>query len=122
MARTIKEAAILALQLLEKEEEGWIGVDLDGTLAKYTGWKGLTHIGEPIPKMVARVRRWVGRGKRVKIFTARADDEKSVNAIKKWLKKNEMPDLEVTNLKDAACIEFWDDKAVAVEKNTGEEK
>ena len=23
-------------------------VDLDGTLAKYDGWKGLEHIGEPI--------------------------------------------------------------------------
>lgn len=27
---------------------GWIGVDLDGTLAEYTGWKGVEHIGEPI--------------------------------------------------------------------------
>ena len=122
MARTVKEAAILALQLLEDEEDGWIGVDLDGTLAKHTGWKGATHIGEPIPKMVARVRRWVWHGKKVKIFTARADDERAVNAIKKWLKKHELPDLEVTNLKDPKMIEFWDDKAVAVEKNTGEEK
>lgn len=122
MARTVKEAAILALQLLEDEEDGWIGVDLDGTLAKHSGWKGATHIGEPIPKMVARVRRWVGHGKKVKIFTARADDERAVNAIKKWLKKHELPDLEVTNLKDPKMTEFWDDKAVAVEKNTGEVK
>jgi hypothetical protein len=27
---------------------GWIGVDLDGTLAHYDGWKGIDHIGEPI--------------------------------------------------------------------------
>ena len=27
-----------------------IGVDLDGTLAKYDGWKGHNVIGEPIPE------------------------------------------------------------------------
>ena len=40
------------------EHKGWIGVDLDGTLAEYHGWQGIEHIGEPIPKMMARVRRW----------------------------------------------------------------
>jgi hypothetical protein len=117
--RHIFHAAILAQHILEKEDDGWIGVDLDGTLAKFTKWKGAANIGEPIPAMVARVRRWIGHGKKVKIFTARADDEVSVNAIKRWLKTNEMPDMEVTNLKDEKMIEFWDDKAVAVEKNTG---
>lgn len=27
--------------------QGWIGVDLDGTLAEYHGWKGAEHIGQP---------------------------------------------------------------------------
>lgn len=123
--RFVNEAALLVSALLEEQEdpEAWIAVDLDGTLAKYKGWKGSTKIGEPIPRMVKRVRRWVGHGKKVKIFTARADDdEKSVNAIKKWLKANDLPDLEVTNLKDHHCIAFWDDKAVSVEKNTGKSK
>jgi hypothetical protein len=35
----------------------WVGVDLDGTLAEYHGFKGPEHIGKPIPKMVARVKR-----------------------------------------------------------------
>lgn len=26
-----------------------IAVDLDGTLAKYDGWKGISHIGDPFP-------------------------------------------------------------------------
>ena len=34
----------------------WIGVDLDGTLARYDGWRGLDRIGEPVPVMLARVR------------------------------------------------------------------
>lgn len=104
------------------DEDGWIGVDFDGTLAKHTSYKGSTKFGDVVPKMAARVRRWVGRGKKVKIFTARADDEKAVNAIKKWLKDNELPDLEITNLKDHKMVELWDDKAIAVEKNTGEVK
>ena len=79
--RFVNEATILADMLLE-QEEGYIAVDLDGTLARYTKWKGATHIGTPIPRMVRRVRRWVSHGKKVKLFTARADDEKSVNAIK----------------------------------------
>ena len=39
---------------------GWIGVDLDGTLAHYEGWQGETHIGAPISAMVERVKRWLG--------------------------------------------------------------
>lgn len=117
----LKQAADALLEDSSTSEE-WIGVDLDGTLAKYNGWKGATKIGEPIPKMVSRVRRWVGHGKKVKIFTARADDERSVNAIKKWLKTHELPDLEVTNLKDEHMTKLWDDRAVSVEKNTGEVK
>lgn len=39
--------------------EGWIGVDLDGTLAEYLGWQGMGHIGEPIAPMVERVKAWL---------------------------------------------------------------
>jgi len=42
---------------------GWIGVDLDGTLAHYEGFKGAQHIGEPISPMVERVKRWLAEGK-----------------------------------------------------------
>lgn len=51
--------------------EGWIGIDLDGTLAEYDGWKGVEHIGKPIPSMVKRVKEWISEGKDVRIFTAR---------------------------------------------------
>lgn len=109
--------------LLPDPDESWIGVDFDGTLATHTTGKYRAEkTGKPIPKMVARVRRWVGHGKQVKIFTARADDPKAIEAIKKWLKDNELPELEITNVKDPHMIEFWDDKAVAVKKNTGEVK
>jgi hypothetical protein len=58
----------------------WIGVDLDGTLAKQNDNKSYDpeHIGEPVKPMMDRVKAWVKAGKKVKIFTARADDEVAV--------------------------------------------
>lgn len=47
---------------------GWIGVDLDGTLAHYDGWKGVEHVGHPVPLMLARVQRWIESGYAVKIL------------------------------------------------------
>ena len=97
---------------------GWIGVDLDGTLAHYTGWLGPEHIGEPIIPMLARVNNWLALGKEVRIFTARASDPSQIPAVKKWL-ANLGLDLQVTNVKDFAMIELWDDRCVQVELNTG---
>ena len=57
--------------------EGWIGVDLDGTLAEYLGWQGMGHIGEPIAPMVERVKAWLAEGKDVRIFTARVCSSQS---------------------------------------------
>ena len=51
--------------------EGWYGFDLDGTLAKYDGWKGIDHIGEPVRPMVELIKRMQAEGKTVKIVTAR---------------------------------------------------
>ena len=51
--------------------EGWYGFDLDGTLAKYDGWKGIDHIGDPVKPMVDLIKRFHEEGKRVKIMTAR---------------------------------------------------
>lgn len=107
--------------------QGWIGVDLDGTLARYEGWKGEDHVGEPVPEMLRRVKQWVASGREVRIFTARVSvDEPArsrvVRSIQAWCKKNGLPALPVTNTKDFAMSELWDDRAVAVEHNTGRSK
>lgn len=52
-------------------QTGWIGVDLDGTLAHYDGGVGVDHIGPPVPAMLTRVKQWLAEGRAVKIFTAR---------------------------------------------------
>ena len=97
-----------------------IGVDLDGTLAEYSGWRGKEFIGEPIQLMMDRVKDWIAEGTEVKIFTARAGDPESIPYIKDWLEKHGIPGLEITNIKDHDMIQFWDDRAVSVIPNTGE--
>lgn len=103
---------------------GWIGVDLDGTLAVYDGWRGIEHVGAPVPAMIGRVKAWVDRGIEVRIFTARAsvaEPERTavVAAIHRWLVEHGLPALEVTNVKDFGMVELWDDRAVQVIPNTG---
>lgn len=103
--------------------EGWIGVDLDGTLAHYDGWRGNHHIGKPIPLMVERVKTWLAGGLKVKIFTARAyckePDEIVLKPIREWCKEHLGQELPITNVKNFGMIELWDDRCVQVEPNTG---
>jgi hypothetical protein len=100
---------------------GWIGVDLDGTLAYYDGWRGDFHIGAPVPAMLARVKVWISENKQVRIFTARAstDNPKVIEAIEEWCLLHLGQVLPVTNQKDYQMIELWDDRCVPVEANTG---
>ena len=98
----------------------WIGVDLDGTLARDLGSTRRDEIGSPIEPMLVRVQKWIAEGRTVKIFTARASSPKQVAAIKEWLASCGLPDLEVTNVKDLHMIELWDDRCVQVTTNLGE--
>lgn len=107
---------------------GWIGVDLDGTLAKYDGWVSPTHIGEPIKPMVDRVKQWLDEGKTVKIFTARAypggriTEQELIDvhdAIATWCIKHIGTILPITYMKDYGMVSLWDDRAVQVVPNTG---
>lgn len=104
-------------------ETGWIGVDLDGTLAYYEGWKGETHIGAPVPAMVERVKRWLAEGREVRIFTARVsggDVTAFLQVMERWCETHIGRRLVVTNVKDYAMDELWDDRAVQVVPNTGQ--
>lgn len=110
---------------------GWIGVDLDGTLAHYDRHRGVAHIGEPIMPMVERVRRWLEEGEDVRIMTARIskvsgcsdyrDEEIPLNitAIQEWCMEQFGQVLPITCTKDYRMKELWDDRAIQVEPNTG---
>lgn len=107
------------------KDEEWIAFDLDGTLAKYDGWKGIAHIGEPIETtvLIARLLHWMG--KKVKILTARVaprdgdDGSKARGHVAAWCKQHLGFVPEITHVKDAAMVALFDDRAVAVEPNTG---
>lgn len=102
--------------------EGWIGVDLDGTLAHHEpGNFKAGIIGAPIPKMVARVQQWLARGKEVRVFTARAHLSTPATGltIRAWCREHIGQELMVTCVKDFNMVELWDDRAVQVVTNTG---
>lgn len=92
-----------------------IAVDLDGTLAKTTSDGS---IGDPIKAMVDRIKDWHDAGREVVIFTARSETEH--RKIDRWLQQNGLPMLNVTNIKSPEFAEIWDNRAVRVEKDTGE--
>lgn len=116
-------------------ESGWIGVDLDGTLAEYAGWKGPDHIGAPIPLMVERVKAKISEGVEIRIVTARVGCSERTNEdgvvdgsdfafqqaalISDWCEKHIGRRLKVTASKDFAMIELWDDRAIQFVMNTG---
>lgn len=108
--------------------DGWIGVDLDGTLAELHEWQGPSHIGKPIPAMVDRVRGWLAQGLDVRICTARVATGKGHSmaealearvAITTFCVEQFGTALPITAQKDYQMIELWDDRAVTVETNTG---
>ncbi len=118
-------------------DNGWIGVDLDGTLAHYDGFKGAQHIGDPVWPMVNRVKRWLTDGRDVRIFTARVDGgtvalnmdneagaqfaevAKVRGYIEAWCLEYIGVILPVTCQKDYGMIELWDDRCVQIIPNTG---
>lgn len=59
----------------------WYGFDLDGTLAVYDGWKGISSIGAPVMPMVKLLTAMVKAGLRVKILTARVAPRSNVERM-----------------------------------------
>jgi hypothetical protein len=98
-----------------KQGSGWIGVDLDGTLAHYDHYRGDEHVGPPVEEMTKRVRKWVDEGRDVRLFTAR----KPHPAIRKWMKEHLGVVLKITNTKDSHMQVLYDDRAVQVKRNEG---
>lgn len=94
----------------------WVGVDFDGTLATYDGWKGDDHTGKPIEPMVKLVRQMLAAGTEVRLFTARRPHP----ALRRWMKEHLGAILPITNVKDPGMIAMYDDRAINVKSNTGE--
>lgn len=96
--------------------KGWIGFDLDGTLAQYDGvHRGENYIGAPIEPMVRLVRKYLAQGRDVRIFTARRPHP----AIRRFCYENFGKILPITNVKDHEMQALFDDRAVGVKRNEG---
>lgn len=94
-------------------------VDLDKTLAFHHSGMATRVIGKPIPGMMKQVKQWLADGDKVVIFTARAGKKGARPAIRKWLRKYGLPELEITNIKRPEFTDFHDDKARPVIPNKG---
>jgi hypothetical protein len=98
-----------------KDNDGWIGVDLDGTLAHYDHFRGEDHVGAPVEEMVKKVNKWLAEGRDVRLFTAR----KPSPAVRRWMEEHLTKILPITATKDYKMQVLYDDRAVQVKRNTG---
>ena len=101
---------------------GYIGVDLDGTLAHYDG--RIDEVGEPIEPMLYRVKQWLAEGREVRIITARvspewSDLEYQTEIIRAWCLKHLDVELVVQCHKSGDMLQLYDDRAVGVMHNDG---
>lgn len=98
---------------------GWIGVGLDGTLARSSPLDRPDAIGEPLPPMLRRVRHWIRSGRTVRIVTPRAGDAMQEQHIRRWCQRHRLPELAITNQIDDAMIALWDARSVGVLPDLG---
>lgn len=102
---------------------GWIGVDLDGTLAKsrpHNRELGTHHIGDPVPAMVDKVKKLRDQGWEVRIVTARAIYGRPMELIiEGWCLKHLGFLLPITDRKDFGMVALYDDRAISVAENLG---
>ena len=104
-----------------KMAKAWIGFDLDGTIAFYDKWRGLEHVGEPIQPMIDLIQNIIKVSDyEVKIFTARANEPKAIEPIRKWLNQVGLPNVEITATKDLDMVMLYDDTCTQVRRNKGE--
>lgn len=108
---------------------GWVGFDLDGTTAEYEGFKGPGVIGNPVPRMIAKIKWHIAQGHEVRIFTARVwtdgtemrnkDAQIAREAILVWTEKHIGIPLKSTCMKDYSMWLLYDDRCKQVVPNTG---
>lgn len=111
---------------MNKKYPDYYAFDLDGTLAFSEEGHHYSHteIGEPIPEMINIIKEYINSGKKVVIFTARyshvPEEPEVLTAIENWCEKYIGKKLEVSNIKTPGLRELWDDRAVSVQRNKGQ--
>jgi hypothetical protein len=109
----------------KQDHRPWIGFDLDGTLAHYDRWRGVEHIGAPLPAMCQRAKTLASYGFVIKIVTARVGAafpeqiEPAKTAIALWCAAHLGFIPEVTAAKDQMMMHLFDDRAIQCVPNVG---
>lgn len=107
-----------------------IACDFDMTLAEYDHWRGINHLGAPVPEMLEKVQDALERGDEVWIFTARVAPKsnsfedcvaatKSILLLAEWCQKYIGELLPITHEKNPRFTEIWDDRVRQVVPNQG---
>jgi hypothetical protein len=96
---------------LERSFKGFKGVDFDGTLVR----DDVPEANVPIMPMVERIRKWLAEGEDVIIFTARGWQQ----GVEDFCVEHFGRALPITNIKLRGLSEWYDDRCIAVEPNTG---
>lgn len=98
----------------------WIGFDFDGTLRSMT-------TGEPVPKILEKVKAYLDQGIECRILTARVATKYPVSHIEStkqfitaWCVEHVGRALPITSEKDYDMAVLYDDRAIAVQTDTGE--
>lgn len=102
----------------------YIGFDLDGTLAHHAPGDSTDTVGPPIAANVARARAYLDAGEEIRIITARAwsgyeDAPHQISMIEAWCEVWLGRIVPVQAHKCGRMHALFDDRAVAVERNTG---
>lgn len=92
-----------------------IAFDFDGVLAKYDGWEGYQHLGEPIDGMRKVLQQLKSDGWKIIIYTTRGNAE-----IAEWCKKYDMlydyinmnPEIQGQNPGKPVASIYVDDRAI----------
>jgi len=104
-------------------------VDVDGVLAQYDGWKGVDHIGDPIPGAVEFTRS-LAKHADILIYTTRCCEEinrpeKShllVNRVRDWLDRHGFAYHAIWDGQGKPiCAAIVDDRAVSLRPQPGHE-
>ncbi len=98
--------------------------DFDGVIAKYDGFKGVDHYGEPIEAVTNAIRALKAEGHKIIIYSTRGED-----FLKKYCQENnipvdyfnENPDLVGENPHKPVAYVYVDDRSVCYRGQSTEE-
>lgn len=123
------------MENFQYKHKGWVGFDLDGTLATYTGWVGFSRIGQPVPEIVSLMVAYASQGYEVRVFTGRVAPDPDSNdipvedrrdLIRQWLSTcvvpylpEGYPEIKITHEKDKYLYMAYDDRVQGVVPSKG---